>query len=95
MRSDSGTRIRYFNPDAFRSSYQPDRSCGAVGVPMDIRSTLLNDTEDRDLQIIWKPAKLWTYLQRDFDATALGESIRIPCKRGGQADLVEQRGCNK
>ena len=58
---------------------------------MNIRQTLLQDTEQPKLQVPGKTAQTIGNFHFHFDATSLRETLNVPLGGGGEADFVQQR----
>ena len=59
---------------------------------MNVGEAFLYDTKGGELEFAGKPGKVFGNIEADINAAAFGEAFYIPLERGGQAEIVEQRG---
>src|SRR2546426_3479537 len=78
-------------PHSARVQENLDRGRRASRVTVHVRQALLDDAEQRRLDLSRQAAELGGHMQTNPDAAALREPVHVPAQGRGKSVLVEQR----
>src|SRR2546425_10854903 len=78
-------------PHSARVQENLDRGRRASRVTVHVRQALLDDAEQRRLDLLRQAAELGGHMQTNPDAAALREPVHVPAQGRGKPVLVEQR----